>query len=213
MLGDNMSWDLEIGAYDSSQWIFFLEKSSQNHLLSLMVLLHIANVNNSIILEEVRPCVSNTVQISKWQLVRPMGQEFLERHSASFCTQCKGSELGSEDLDSRPASVSVRCTLHFPTQISLGSHFTDTQWFLQLQQNDQFWETLGSYLMAKHRVVGHRIRHWLVSCYVNKDEGQEELSIKVWWAGFWDTLGSHSISRALTEQQTESRSLLLLFSH
>lgn len=90
MLGENMSWDLGIGVYDSSQSIFFLEKSSQKHLLNLMVLLHIANVNNSVILEEVRSCISNTVQISKWQIVRPIGQEFLERHSASFCTQCKG---------------------------------------------------------------------------------------------------------------------------
>lgn len=73
-----MSWDLGIGVYDSSQSIFFLEKSSQKHLLGLMVLLHIANVNNSIILEEVRHCISNTVQVSKWQLVRPIGQEFLE---------------------------------------------------------------------------------------------------------------------------------------
>ena len=82
MLGENVSWDLGTGAYDSSQSIFFLEKSSQKHLLSLMVLLHIANVNNSIILEEVRPCVSNTVQISKWQLVRPMGQGVLR---TTFC--------------------------------------------------------------------------------------------------------------------------------
>lgn len=90
MLGENMSWDLGIGAYDSSQSVFFVDKSSQKHLLSLMVLLHVANVNNSINLEEVRSCISNTVQIPKWQLVRPIGQKFLEQRYASLCTQCKG---------------------------------------------------------------------------------------------------------------------------
>lgn len=82
MLGENMSWDLGIGAYESSQSVFFLEKSSQKHLLSLMILLHVANVNNSVILEEVRSCISNAVQISKWQLVMPIGQERLRM---TFC--------------------------------------------------------------------------------------------------------------------------------
>ena len=63
-----------------------------------MVLLHVANVNSVVILEEVRPCIPNIEQISKYQLVRPLGRVFLER-THHFAFSGGNAELGIRSLE------------------------------------------------------------------------------------------------------------------